>query len=206
MPDALCHTPTSRSGSGYGRLFSSTASITLEIAVFVPIAIASVRTVTAVNMGARPSRRAPSRNRAARVSILGIRSSAAFVPFESHSCGASGAAKAVQARVKVLAPDGQMLLNVPAVLNFLFADDPPIQPTARTLDSNWAAVVADLVQRIKAASRASLSAFMDTVAIPTDDRENAGLAPAPSGSAGAITAIPRALAMPQFQRFGIARR
>ncbi len=34
-----------------------------------------------------------------------------------------------------------MLLNVPAVLNFLFADDPPIQPTARTLDSNWAAVV-----------------------------------------------------------------
>src|ERR1700676_4753072 len=56
-PGAVCHNAINRSGCGYGRGFSSTPSITLKIAAFAPIPIASVTSEIAVNMGERASRR-----------------------------------------------------------------------------------------------------------------------------------------------------
>src|SRR6266446_3338326 len=56
-PGAVCHTPTSSSGCGYGKGFRRTPSRTPNMAVLAPMAIARVATVTDVNRGALPSRR-----------------------------------------------------------------------------------------------------------------------------------------------------
>jgi hypothetical protein len=56
-PGAVCQRPTSWSGCGYGKGLRSTPSNTLKIAVFAPMAMARVATVTDVKRGARASRR-----------------------------------------------------------------------------------------------------------------------------------------------------
>ena len=56
-PGAVCHMPTSWSGSSNGSGFSSTPRMTLKIAVFAPMPSASVSTATDVKSGARSSRR-----------------------------------------------------------------------------------------------------------------------------------------------------
>jgi hypothetical protein len=56
-PAAVCHTPTRRLGSAKGSGFNRMPSMTLKIAVFAPMPMASVISVMAVNIGARINRR-----------------------------------------------------------------------------------------------------------------------------------------------------
>ena len=60
-PGAVCHRPTSRSGSANGSGLRRTAFTTLKIAVLAPIPNASVINVASVNTGVRARRRAACR-------------------------------------------------------------------------------------------------------------------------------------------------
>ena len=60
-PGAVCHSPTSRSGSGKGSGFSRTPLTTLKMAVLAPMPSASVTSVARVKAGVRSRRRAACR-------------------------------------------------------------------------------------------------------------------------------------------------
>ena len=72
-PGAVCHRPTSRSGSSNGSGLSRTPRTTLKMAVLAPMPSASVKMAISVNMGARRRRRATRRGVAVIGSIYGPR-------------------------------------------------------------------------------------------------------------------------------------
>ena len=57
MPGAVCHSPTIRSDSGYGRGFNKTPLMTLKIATVAPIPSVKVNRLAAAKPGLRHNRR-----------------------------------------------------------------------------------------------------------------------------------------------------